>query len=138
MENQTSNDNLRRRPARTVELLISSIVIMITLVGGLLWARAELENHATRITRTEADIKKLDESVAHSSDSQFTAKEGDALENRVNRLELWTQSAPPLWFREMFKEFKSDVKDEIATLKNQLISIQIGLSEKEEKKDRKN
>lgn len=101
------------RPASTLGLILSSFAILIALGGGLLWVRSELENHRVRIERNETDLRKMS-----SSD------ENTKLEERIHRLEVWTTQAPPLWFREMFNQFRLDLKSEMSEFKNELIGIE--------------
>ena len=81
----------------------------------------------------ESDIEKIDTFAGELSSNRFTPSQGKELELRVHRLELWTTQAPPLWFREMFREFKTDISLEMKTLKDALLIMQLGEMKREQR-----
>jgi hypothetical protein len=133
--------------------IISSIFVILSMfIGGTMWISMNIANNTVAIKsltdgqrRHEVLITKNAEIIlqharllvlleSHSTKidtlttfmvkgPRFTAQDGMRHSERLKAIEEWITQAPPVWFREMFHEFKNAVNNRLDRMEANINSL---------------
>lgn len=110
-------------PVRIVELAVSVLIIVSIIIGATIWITENIATFGVQLKNHEKEINRLTE-FAEKGD-RFTSKEGEILVKRIEKLEEQVVSAPPIWFQNLFNNFKVEIKEQVNSLENEVINLRL-------------
>jgi hypothetical protein len=118
----TENQN-KGSTQKTINTVTSLLIVASMVVGATLWISTHVASLRVVIGHHDRDIVKLTRFMEKGD--RFTQQDGQQLYRRVTELEQWTRRAPPMWFREMFNDFRDTVTQDVKDMGKQLNNLSL-------------
>ena len=142
----------KSNPFKIVGLIVGVFAILSAFIGGTMWISMNIANNTVAITNLAAGQNRNEILISKNSEilmqhdrllvvieqhtrqlktltdfmtlgNRFTAKDGEQHARRIADIETWIKDAPPMWFREMFSDFKRTVNYRLDKMENAINSL---------------